>query len=286
MKISNLKLLAVLFVSATLLISCNNNDDEAVNDVSEQISIDEAIAVAEADDVSDEVDNLLDDFFVATEGLSKSTETESKVYDFLPCLTKTIVLTETTKTVTLDFGEGCELPSGNVLSGKIIMSHAIDTDVHSLTITHTYENFYFNEINIEGGNSIVRVRENENGNPESTITFNTTLTWPDGVFTSREGAKTREWIEGYDTRTFGDNVFLITGNWSAIFKDGTVVSANVLEPLRREMACRFIVSGVLELEKGDRVGTLDFGDGSCDNISILTNQDGEEFEVTLRGRMF
>ncbi|NOR27215.1 MAG: hypothetical protein GQ540_01665 [Lutibacter sp.] len=285
MKISNLKLLAVLFVSATLLISCNNNDDEAVN-VSEQISIDEAIAVAEADDVSDEVDNLLDDFFVATEGLSKSTETESKVYDFLPCLTKTIVLTETTKTVTLDFGEGCELPSGNVLSGKIIMSHAIDTDVHSLTITHTYENFYFNEINIEGGNSIVRVRENENGNPKSTITFNTTLTWPDGVFASREGAKAREWIEGYDTRTFGDNVFLITGNWSATFKDGTVVSANALEPLRREMACRFIVSGVLELEKGDRVGTLDFGDGSCDNIAILTNQDGEEFEVTLRGRMF
>ena len=285
MKISNLKLLVVLFVSATLLISCNNNDDEAVN-VSEQISIDEAIAVAEADDVSDEVDNLLDDFFVATEGLSKSTETESKVYDFLPCLTKTIVLTETTKTVTLDFGEGCELPSGNVLSGKIIMSHAIDTDVHSLTITHTYENFYFNEINIEGGNSIVRVRENENGNPESTITFNTTLTWPDGVFASREGTKTREWIEGYDTRTFGDNVFLITGNWSATFKDGTVVSANALEPLRREMACRFIVSGVLELEKGDREGTLDFGDGSCDNIAILTDQDGEEFEVTLRGRMF
>jgi len=284
MKISNLKLLAVLFVSATLLISCNDND-EAVN-VSEQISIDEAIAVAEADDVSDEVGNLLDDFFVATEGLSKSTETEGKVYDFLPCLTKTIVLTETTKTITLDFGEGCELPSGNMLSGKIIMSHAIDTDVHSLTITHTYENFYFNEISIEGGNSIVRVRENENGNPESTITFNTTLTWPDGVFASREGTKTREWIEGYDTRTFGDNVFLITGNWSATFKDGTVVSANVLEPLRREMACRFIVSGVLELEKGDRVGTLDFGDGSCDNVAILTNQDGEETEVTLRGRMF
>jgi len=284
MKISNFKLLAVLFVSTILLFSCNDND-EALN-VSEQISTDEAIAVAEADDVSDEVNNIIDDFFVATEDLSKSTETEGKIYDFLPCLTKTIVLTETTKTVTLDFGEGCELPSGNVLSGKIIMSYAIDTDVRSLTITHTYENFYFNEINIEGGNSIVRVRENENGNPESTITFNTTLTWPDGIFASREGTKTREFAEGSDTRTFGDNVFLITGNWSATFKDGTVVSANVLEPLRREMACRFIVSGVLELEKGDRVGTLDFGDGSCDNIAILTNQDGEEFEVTLRGRMF
>lgn len=199
----------------------------------------------------------------------------------LPCVTKTIVLTSEIKTVTLDFGEGCELPSGNVLKGKIIMSYAISTDVHSLTITHAFENFYFNDISVEGGNTIVRVRENDNGNPQSVITFNTTLTWPDGVFATREGTKTREW-EGYDTRLFGDNVFLITGNWKATFKDGTVIFANVLEPLRREMACRFIVSGVLELQKNDRVGTLDFGDGTCDNIAIFTNGDGVESEVILK----
>jgi len=226
------------------------------------------------------VNNVIDDFFVETEVAGKSTDVE-KTEDLLPCVTKTIVLTTTTKTVTLDFGEGCELPSGNVLKGKIIMSYAVDTNVHSLTITHIYEDFYFNEISIEGGNTVVRVRENDNGNPQSIITFGTTLTWPDGVFTLREGTKTREWIEGSDTRAFGDNVFLITGNWTATFKDGTVLSAEVLEPLRREMACMFIVSGLLELQKNDRVGTLDFGDGSCDNIAIFTNDEGVETEVTL-----
>ncbi|NQV77582.1 MAG: hypothetical protein HQ490_04415 [Lutibacter sp.] len=282
MKISNLKLLTFFFVSAIVFVSCNND----TVDVSEPISADEAIALAEVDDVSDEINNIIDDFFVENEDGVKSSDTESKTEDLLPCVTKTIELINTTKTITLDFGEGCELPNGNVLRGKIIMSYAIDSDVHSLTITHTYENFYFNDISIEGGNTIIRVRENDNGNLQSTITFNTTLTWPDGVFASREGTKTREWIEGYDTRTFGDNVFLITGNWKATFKDGTELSANVLEPLTREMACRFIISGVLEMQKGDSAGVLDFGDGSCDNVATFTNQADEEFEITLKGRMF
>jgi len=283
MKISKLKLLAFFFVTTTLLISCNNSED-AVN-VSEQISTEEAIALAEVDVVSDEVNNIIDDFLVETEDFSKSSETESKLEDLLPCVTKTIVLTTTTKTIALDFGEGCELPSGNVLSGKIIMSYAIDTEAYSFTVTHTYENFYFNEISVEGENTIIRVRENDNGNPQSTITFGTTLTWPDGVYASREGTKVREWIEGSDTRTFGDNVFLITGNWTATFRDGTVVSSTVLEPLRREMACRFIVSGILELQKNDSIGTLNFGDGSCDNTAIFTNSEGVETEIILRRGM-
>ncbi|WP_456378124.1 hypothetical protein [Lutibacter sp.] len=279
MKILNSKLVLFFVASSFLFASCENSDSEAV-DLSEQISADEAIALVEADDVSDEVNNVIDDFFVEMEVVGKSTDTE-KTEGILPCLTKTIVITATTKTVTLDFGEGCELPNGNVLRGKIIMSYAIDTDVHFLTITHTYEDFYFNDISVKGENTIVRIRSNANGNPQSTITFNTTLTWPDGEFASRRGTKVREWIEGYDTRTFGDNVFLITGNWTATFKNGTVLSANVLEPLRREMACRFIVSGLLELQKNDNVGTLDFGDGSCDNVAIFTNEEGVETEIIL-----
>lgn len=282
MKFLNSKLVLLFIVSSFLFTSCENND---TIDVSDPLSAEEALALAEVDDVSDEVNNVIDDFFVETE-VSARSETESKTEDFLTCLTKTIVLTATTKTVTLDFGDGCELPSGNILSGKIILTHEIDLDAAALIVTHTFENFYFNDISVEGGNTIVRVRENENGNPQSTITFGTTLTWPDGEYATREGTKVREWIEGYDTRTFGDNVFLITGNWTAIFKDGTVYSSTIIEPLRREMACRFIVSGLVEIHKGDRNGTLDFGDGSCDNIAIFTNEEGEETEITLRGRMF
>ena len=283
MKILNLKLLLFFVVSSFLFTSCNNSDNI---DSSQPISADETNTFVEVDNISDEVNNVIDDFFAEESLGARSEDSNPGGISSLGCIARTVVIEGTTKTITLDFGDGCELPNGTVLSGKIILVHAVDTDVKSLTITYTFENFYFNELNIEGENTVVRVRENENGNPQSTLTVNIKITWPDGEFASRRGTKVREWIEGYDTRTFGDNVFLITGNWITTFKNGTILSATVIEPLRREMACRFIVSGVVELQKNDRNGSLNFGDGRCDNTAIFTNEEGEEFEVTLRGEIF
>lgn len=283
MRILNLKLLVLFIVGNFIFTSCSNSDTV---DLSEPISADETIALVEMDDISDEVNNVIDDYFAADEQLLSKSEEESKTDDLLTCVTRTIVITDTLKVVTLDFGDGCELPSGNVLSGKIIMSYSIYPNLLTLTITYTYENFYFNEILVEGENIIVRIRENENGNPQSTLTYNTTMTWPDGVYASKQGTKIREWIEGSDTRIFGDNVFLITGNWTVTFSDGTIFSSNIIVPLRREMACRYIVSGIVEVQKLDIKGTLDFGDGSCDDKAILTNVAGETSEITLTGRMY
>jgi len=283
MKTLNFKLFMFVAVGSLFITSCQKNDGVVT---SEPITQAETIAIVESDDVTDDVNNVIDNYLFENEGMSARPEAEGKTSDVLTCVTKTIVITGTTKSVTLDFGEGCELPNGNILSGKIIMNYAIDTDVASFTVTYSFENFFFNDISIEGENTLVKTRSNDNGNPQSIVTIDMKVTWPDGEFATRRGTKTREWIEGFDTRTWGDNVFLITGNWSATFRDGTTVSANITTPLRREMACRFIVSGVIELQKNDRIGTLDFGDGTCDNVAIFTNEAGETTEITLRGRMF
>jgi len=283
MKILNLKLLLFLVVSSFLFTSCNNSDNI---DLSEPISVDETNTFVEVDNISDEVNNVIDDFFAEESLGARSEDTNPGGILSLGCMTRTVVIEGTTKIITLDFGDGCELPNGAVLSGKIILIYAVNTDVKSLTITYTFENFHFNELSVEGENIVVRVRENENKNPQSTLTVNIKITWPDGEFASRRGTKVREWIEGYDTRTFGDNVFLITGNWTTTFKNGTILSATIIEPLRREMACRFIVSGLVELQKNNRNGSLNFGDGRCDNKAIFTNEEGEEFEITLKRKIF
>ena len=283
MKTLRFKLFMFVTIGSLFFISCEKNNDV---ELTEPISDADAIAVVESDDLSDDISNVVDDYLMENEGMSSKSESEAKTSDILPCVTKTIVISGTTKTVTLDFGEGCELPNGNILSGKIIMSYVVDTDVASFMVIYTFENFFFNDISVEGENSLVRTRANNNGNPESTLTIDMKVTWPDGVFASRKGTKIREWIEGSDTRTFGDNVFLITGNWTATFKNGTVVAANITTPLHREMACRFIVSGAVELQKNDRTGILDFGDGSCDNVATFTNENGESREITLKGRLF
>jgi hypothetical protein len=284
MKIKHFKLIVFLAVSNLFLISCSNNDS---NVVAEQISTDEALSIVEADDVSEDVGNLIDDYFTFEEGVSaKSESIENGGPKFLDCMTKTIVLKGASVTVTLDFGDGCELPNGNVVSGKIILSHELDKEANSRTINFSYENFFFNNLSVEGNSTMVKVKENENGNPQSTFTFEFKVIWPEGEFVTRSGTKIREWIEGFGTRHWGDNVYLITGNWATTFKDGSVCSATIVEPLRREAACRFVVSGIVDLVKKERTGTINFGDGTCDNVAVFTNALGEEKEITLRGRMF
>jgi len=275
-------------VSGLVFTSCEDSNSVDILEVPEAISEEETIALVESDDIADEVDNIVDDFLIEDLSLGNKTEASREDGDkhggMPDCVTKTIVLTNTTKMVTLDFGEGCELPNGHVLAGKIIMSYSFDLEMQIITIAQTFEDFSFNEVKVTGENTFVRMRENENGNPQSTKSINVTLTWPDGEFMSRVGEKTREWIEGYDTRTWGDNVYLITGNWTNTFKDGTIFSATITEPLRREMSCRYIVSGIVEFVKGDATGSLNFGDGTCDNLAIYTNAEGVETEIVLRRR--
>ena len=54
----------------------------------------------------------------------------------------------------------------------------------------------------------------------------------------------------------------------------------VTEALRREATCPYFVSGTIEITRNGNQGTLDFGNGDCDNIAILT-VNGVEYTVYL-----
>lgn len=287
MRKPRLKLLMIFITSALIFTSCENSDSI---DGTEAISEDETIALVEADDIADEIDNVIDDVLAEEFGIAgkvvASKSDDANKYGRPECLIKTIVLQGASKSITLDFGGGCELPNGHILSGKIVMSYIFDLEARSINITKTFQDFFFNEVAVEGENTIVKTWENDNGNIQSVKTINVTLTWPDGQTATRTGTKTREWLLGKETRAWGDNVFLISGSVTTTFKNGAVYTSNITTPLRREMACRFIVSGVVEISKGDRQGALDYGDGACDNMATFTPLVGEAIEITLRKRKF
>ena len=287
MKSSIFKLLMLVAIGALFFTSCEDENSSGIIN-SESITENETIALIETDDIADEVDNVIDDFLKEDLTLSSkeiASKGEGIVHGGRPdCVTKTVDEEENTKVVTLDFGDGCELPNGHILAGRIILSYTHDLDAETIIITKSFDGFSFNDVTVEGGNTIVRVRENENGNPQSTKTFNVVMTWPDGEFVTKEGTKSREWVEGFETRTWGDNIYLITGNWTATFKDGTVCSASIVEDLRREMACRFIVSGIIEFTKDGLLSSLNFGDGTCDNMAIFTDSEDVESEIVLKRR--
>ncbi|MEN8788303.1 MAG: hypothetical protein ABF293_10225 [Flavobacteriaceae bacterium] len=280
MKFAGLSLLALMFI-----VSCDQ--DSSSDPVEEQLVQEETFETAdlqasdEAELISEEVLNIGEDVYASDE--IASTSKGSYHSDFLPdCVTITTVITSTTKEKTIDFGDGCELPNGNVLSGIIYLSYEKDMELAQKTLSMSLENFTFNGVSVEGGASVLRMRSNENGNPQSDATAEFSAKWPGGNTASFTGNRTREWIEGYGTGFWGDNVFLITGKGTFVGPAGNVFVKEVIEPLRRELACRFIVSGILEISRNELTASLDFGDGNCDAVGILTYPNGESEEIFLR----
>lgn len=274
MKKSILNFVMIFIVTAFVFTSCADEDST----VDTQISSQEAKSIIQLDNVSDQLNNVLDDYFVA-EGIAGRSDEKAKSTE--ACWTKTVVLDLQNQVVTLDFGDGCTLNSGDVIKGKVILTYAINITAQSFTVNYTFEDFYFNDLSVTGSNKIEGVRENTNGNPQSVLVVDEKITWPSGDYAMRKGTKTREFVEGYGTRTYTDNVFLITGNWTDTFNNGTVIKGTVTENLKREMTCKHFVSGKLKLEKNKIYGTLDFGDGTCDNKAIFTLSNGSEIEIDL-----
>lgn len=277
------KTLPLIAISAIFLSSC---DTEDTLETQELISEEQTLAVIEAETVTDELDNVIDDFFGSIESeLGSKSELEAKSQsgreDLLRCAVRTIVITGNEKSVTLDFGDGCETPKGDVLKGIIKMDFEWDLLAKSMTIVKSFENFYFNDISVEGTRTIAKTLMNEDELPESVITFQTKLTWEDGSFAERSGTRTRIFIEGFDTRAYADNVFSIEGNSTTTLSDGTVITSEITMPLIRNMACKFIVSGEKTMVKDGVTHILNFGDGTCDNLATMT-VDGETKEIELR----
>ncbi len=279
---SNLKTHVYLLAIGSMLLVTSCNKDETVADelTAEKLTIEEISLSDEADAMSEDVLNVVDDVYASDEAAVTG---KGYISDFLPdCVVVTTVETSTSVEKTIDFGEGCELRGGNVLAGIINLSYAKDLTAATKTMSISFENFSFNDVAVAGSKTVTRVRSNDNGNPQANVSRDITATWPDGTTAVLGGSKTREWIEGYGTGFWGDNVFLITGNWTFTNRNGFTYEKEVLTPLRREWACRFIVSGVLQISRQDQSASLDFGDGSCDAFGTLTYPDGTSEEVRLR----
>ncbi|WP_272150628.1 hypothetical protein [Tenacibaculum aiptasiae] len=277
MTLSNVqRKLSGLFIAGLLLFaSCESND--GIDIEGDGVTTEEILNVVLADDISTEIDEVIEDDGIESGFESKSATPPS---NHPSCVVRTSEETATGKIVTLDFGDGCEGKRGREFAGKIIIEYVKTSNSFSKTVT--FENFSVEGNSVEGGKSIVKVKENSNGNPEATFTIDIKITLESGVEIIKKGTKIKEKIEGADTDDRGDDVYSISGSWESINKNGVVKTATITTNLRREWACKYIVSGVIELSRDGATATLDFGDGSCDNLATLTDANGDTKEITLK----
>jgi len=65
-------------------------------------------------------------------------------------------------------------------------------------------------------------------------------------------------------------------------RNSVAFTATITENLIKKVACRWISDGLITFTRGDRTGTLNFGDGDCDRLATLTANSGETFTIRLR----
>lgn len=280
-------LLFATLLSITFFIGCNN---ESANEAatSNTITADETVVNAEIDATVDDLSIIAEDQFDMQK--SSAAKTSAGMKSMLPpCAIVTAVLTNDTWTRTIDFGtEGCAMPNGNILKGKIIISFSKNFTTPIRTITYKLEGFYHNDKLIEGSKTITHELKNSDLladiHPVTTHSIDVKVTFPDGKIYTRIGTRVREMVEGFATMTnWEDNVFNVWGYHITTFPNGSKYTCTIKTPLLIKMSCKmpFPVSGVVEIVKNEAKATLDYGNGDCDKLATIT-LNGVSKEIVLR----
>ena len=277
-------------LSITFFIGCSSNETVDVAATSKTITTDDAIANSEIDATVDDVSIIAEDQFSVQQSLTARTSGAAKSI-LPPCAVVTTSLVNDIYTKTIDFGtDGCALPNGNIVKGKIIVSFSKNFLAPSKTISYTLVGFYHNGKLIEGSRTITHELKKSDLldviHPVITHSIDVKITFPDGKVYTRIGTRVREMIEGMTSiGNWEDNVFKVWGYHITTFPNGSKYTCKTEKPqaLLVKMSCKmpFPVSGIVEILKNDATATLDFGNGECDNLAtIIIN--GVSKEIVLR----
>ncbi len=265
MKRSNVILiLAAFFTLGALMISCQKNDDIRTEDntfVKDDVY---------AESVFESVSDIADEAYDMKTGHLKSTEI-NRIF-LSECATVTLDTTVMPRVLTVDFGEeNCLCHDGRYRRGKIIITFNGRYRQPGTVITHGFDQFYVDDNQVDGTKVLTNMGENENGNLWFTIEVVGVINLANnGGTISWNSSKEREWIQGANTPNRWDDIYLITGTASGIRASGLTWEREIINPLRIELACRFIVSGTIEMRpEGRPARILDYGNGECDNVATV-----------------
>ncbi len=264
-------MITVLFIFSSCKKTNNDKDFSA--------SKDDAFAEATFDNVTSIADEA---YTLSTSGTYKSTEGRVFLSD---CATVTLDTTVFPRVLTIDFGDtNCLGNDGRYRRGKIIISFTGRYWHPGTIITTTFDEYYVNDNQVEGTKVVTNNGFNDSGNMNWDIAVNGIITLADGGGTiSWNAQRGREWIDGIQTPfNRWDDIYLITGQATGERANGIHWTRDITSPLRVELACRFIVSGTVEITpEGKPVRILDYGDGSCDNEATVT-VNGNTYTIHLR----
>ncbi|MBR9998477.1 MAG: hypothetical protein KFF73_05865 [Cyclobacteriaceae bacterium] len=267
-----------LLVAGSVLLAITSCDKEE-----ETQAIDTAPVALEAtyDDTFEEVDGIVESAMIYFNENGRVAEEE--VDERIRCGIKTHDFEN--NTIIIDFGEGCVGWGGRIRKGKVIITYTDRKFIPGSVWVTTFEDFYVNDIKVEGVRTCTNVSASLDDHPSFNIMLeNGKLTWPDGTFAEREANHTRTWIRmGNPLR---DEVTVI-GSASGKNRREVNYTMTIVSMMKYKRACWatriFIpVEGVKLFKRDGQPDMLiDYGDGTCDSLVTVT-VDGISREVDLR----
>ena len=285
MKMMKKTFFASLFFTVLLLVNACSNEEGTPDSV---VDLDDVTAEAISDFVNDDVDNIvLDniDDLGRVSGESSDNQSFSPFSDRAGCAVKTH--DETAQEIVIDFGDGCIGNDDIERSGKIIINYTDRRRISGAVITTTFEEFYVNGNKVEG----TRVLTNISGESDAQRSFSIVITngrivFEDGSVRTFEANRTRTWAIESTSR---EVTLTITGSSSGTRRNGNAFSMEITDPIVFTNSCRQVgvkvaVQGVRSMILAGETRTINYGDGTCDNLVTVTQPDGTVEEIEIKNR--
>ncbi len=178
------------------------------------------------------------------------------------------------KTITIDFGtEGFTGFFGRERKGKIIIVQTGSMFVEGSVRTITLENFYIDDYNVEGTQTITCIDASlESSFKYSTVLVGGKVIFPDGSVIKRNSEHTTEWYAGLDTPFYiFDDKWRIEGNITGVSRQGFSYSSVITKPIILDISCKWkFIEGTIRMNIGTNEVLIDYGSGNCDNEITLT----------------
>jgi len=260
------KLPSILLGTVFLLAACRK-DKEAKTD--RAVDIDNSRS-----------ENLFSDLFKVVD---QTASNETGIRDNIIGCIDTIIVDSTANPMTMliDFGEdNCVGEDGRIRKGQILATFTGRYRDEGSVITVTPQNYTVNGYLLQGTKVITNLGPNSDDDVQFSIQVNGSITAPSGQSVSAwQSNRTRTWIEGNTTLTPWDDAYLITGSGNGTSSNGTPFSVNITSPLRAEVGCPWLVSGIFQVSPQDmEVRTINFGNGDC-NSGLSVNVAGQTYQI-------
>ena len=200
------------------------------------------------------------------------------------CATVTVSGSFPAKNIRIDFGTGCTSPNGLVRKGIINVTLTDSVRANGSVATTTFDNYFVNGIKKEG--TIIRTNTTAAGSINRSMNrtvVNGKITLPNGnVFTHNANINIVQTEGGSTPCDLRDDVYNLTGTRSATNAQGSTRVSTTQTALQKKMSCANIDKGILLVQGPNHEATINFGNGTCNNLATISINGRPERTIILR----